>query len=116
MILRILVCIFFFGFTLASYVEKQNQVTAFKLRIPQIAKEIKLLHEDNARLVYEIEQFESPENLLYLAQKKEFSHLKHPLISEIFTLKEAIALKSDPAPTETTSDAKLKINIAIGTR
>ena len=54
---RILVCITFFGVLLYSYVDRQNDVTRLRLEIPQMAKEIKDLREENTRLQYEIELF-----------------------------------------------------------
>ena len=62
-LLRILLCIAVFGVLLYSYVDRQNDVTRLRLEIPQLAKEIKDLSEENTRLQYEIDLFESPQNL-----------------------------------------------------
>lgn len=112
-ILRALVCIFFFGFSLYSYVDKQNELTDLKLRIPRIAKEIKSIRQENTRLQYEIEQFESPENLMQLA--KQYPHLKHPALQEILTVKEGIALQLEKKSEEMSSESKPKVSLAIGT-
>jgi hypothetical protein len=111
-ILRVLVCIFFFGFALYSYVDKQNELTELKLRLPRIAKEIKAIRQENMRLAFEIESFENPEHLMELA--KEFGHLKHPCLNEIVMVKEGIALQSEPASDTVSSDAKTKVSFAVG--
>jgi len=113
---RILVCITFFGLLLYSYVDRQNDVTRLRLEIPQLAKEIKDLREENTRLQYEIELFESPQNLMQLASHSEFAHLKHPMVKEIVTMDEGLALqisteeKGEPLP------VKPKLPLAVGTR
>ena len=49
------------------------------------------------RLQYEIDLFESPQHLMELARRSEFSHLKHPTAREIVQLQEAVALQDlDP--------------------
>lgn len=112
-ILRVLTCIFFFGFSLYSYIDKQNELTDLKLRIPRIAKEIKSIREENTRLQYEIQQFESPENLMELA--KQYPHLKHPVLDEILTLKEGIAIRLEEKDEKISSEIKPKVSLAIGT-
>jgi hypothetical protein len=81
------------GFGLYSYVDKQNALTELRIAIPTVAKEIRMLNEENTRLKYEIELFESPQHLLELAKSCEFSHLKHPLLKEILTVQEGDALE-----------------------
>jgi hypothetical protein len=82
---RIVVCILAAGITLFGYVEKQNELTELRLAIPVLTKAVKSLQEENIRLMYEIEQFESPIHLMELMKKPEFSHLKYPFVKdEIF--------------------------------
>ncbi len=113
---RILVCITFFGLLLYSYVDRQNDVTRLRLEIPQLAKEIKDLREENTRLQYEIDLFESPQNLMHLASHCEFAHLKHPMGKDIVTMDEGLALqisteeKGEPLP------VKSKLPLAVGAR
>lgn len=84
-ILRIFSCILAAGFTLFSYIEKQNELTELRLAIPSLAKEVKNLQKENIRLKYEVKHFESPIHLMELMRKPEFSHLKYPYLSdEIF--------------------------------
>lgn len=108
--LRTLVCIFFFGFSLYSYIEKQNQVTELKLQLPRIAKEVKAIREENSRLQYEVSCFENPNHLIELA--KAFTHLKHPSLQEIVTVKEGIALNLEVPSEEIYSESKPKVSLA----
>jgi hypothetical protein len=84
-------CLALFGFCLYSYIEMQNNLTTLKIALPEMDQEIKLVREENKRLSYEIEEFQSPSNLIELAHRPEFSHLKHPLLKEILTVPEALA-------------------------
>lgn len=82
------------AFSLFSYLELQNQVTHLKIRLPELEKEVHLIQEDNRRLSYEIDQFQSPSHLIELAHRPEMGHLRHPLLQEILTVPEAIAANS----------------------
>jgi hypothetical protein len=110
---RLLCCIFFFGVCLYSYLGKQNIVTDLRIRLPRLAKEIEKIREKNARLQYEIDQFENPIHLIELARHSEFSHLKHPLLKEILNCPEgyAVAIPSVDKP-EVSSPVKSKSVLA----
>ncbi len=84
--LRIFWCILAAGITLFAIIEKQNELVAIRLEIPVLEKELRLIEEENTRLKYEIERFESPIHLMELAKKSEFSHLKFPHNSEVLLL------------------------------
>jgi hypothetical protein len=84
--IQCLLCIFSLGIFLYIYIDKTNEVTQLKLALPQIAKEIKRLHEENNRLLYEIQQFESPIHLIELTRKPEFGHLKYPDLNEVLVV------------------------------
>jgi hypothetical protein len=86
------ICLGVFGLCLYSYLEKQNTLTKVKIQLPQMEKEIQLIREENRRLSYQIDQFESPSHLIELAHRPEFSHLKHPILKEILTVPEAFAV------------------------
>ncbi len=77
------------------YIDKINQLTLLKLEKPKLEQEIFLLKEENHRLRFEIDKFEHPNNLIQLIRKKEFAHLKHPLVQDILKVKEGIALKRE---------------------
>jgi hypothetical protein len=115
-LIRILICIGTCGGFLYSYVDKQNAVTRRRLEIPVLAKEIKDLKEKNSRLQYEIELFESPEHLIELARRSEYGHLKHPMLKEIMTMQQGLALQisSDEKKEKIATGPRLKF--AIGAK
>lgn len=115
-LLRFFLCIAAGGVLLYSYIDKQNAVTELRLEIPVLAKEIKDLKEANTRLQYEIDLFESPAHLMELARHSEFSHLKHPLLKEILTLPEGLALQVSSEEKEEPTAASSKVKFAIGYR
>lgn len=53
------------------------------MRVPILSKELQAIEEENVRLLFAVEKFENPLHLMELARKPEFSHLKHPLVTEI---------------------------------
>ncbi|MBS0603864.1 MAG: hypothetical protein JSS60_02375 [Verrucomicrobia bacterium] len=115
-LIRILVCIGAFGLFLYSYIDKQNAVTRRRLEIPVLAKEIKDLKEANTHLQYEIDLFESPEHLMELARHSEYSHLKQPMLKEILTMQEGLALDVSSEAQEEKAAARPKVKFAIGAK
>lgn len=115
-LIRVLVCIGAFGISLYSYIDKQNAVTKRRLQIPVVAKEIKDLKETNTRLQYEIDLFESPEHLMQLARHSEYSHLKQPLLKEIITMQEGLALEASSPDEEEKAAGRPKLKFAIGAK
>ena len=89
LLLRLGCCLVVGAFCLYSYLETQNRLT--ELKIPTVDREIGHLREENQRLSYEIDQFQSPANLIELAHRPEFSHLRHPLLKDILTVPEILA-------------------------
>ena len=79
------------GGCLYSYLETQNEITHLKMQIPERERELKGIREENHRLSYQIEQFQSPSHLMELAHRPEFAHLKHPFLQEVLTVPEALA-------------------------
>lgn len=86
LLFRVFLCISLFGGFLYAYIEKQNAITKLRLEIPVLSKKVEILAQENIRYKFEIEQFENPLNLMELARKPEYSHLKHPLLNEIITV------------------------------
>lgn len=86
MILRLFICMFSAGWTLLSVIEKQNELVELRLAIPILEKEVNRISEENTRLKYDIELFESPIHLMELARKPQFSHLKFPYNRDILVL------------------------------
>lgn len=113
---RLLVCIAAFGFCLYSYIDKQNAVTRLRLEIPVLSKQIKDIRECNTRLQYEIDLFESPENLMQLARSSEFAHLKHPMFKEILTMEQGLALNVVSDEKETAPSKLPKVKLVVGAK
>lgn len=86
--IQIFFCILVAGITLFAYIDKQNGIVELRLAIPVLDNEIKAVQEENTRLKYEIERFESPIHLMELARKPEFSHLRYPQMSHVTVLTE----------------------------
>jgi len=89
-------CVFLFTKTL----EKQNSVTAARLEIPALRSELRAINEENTRLQYTVDAFENPETLLELLRQQEYSHLKHPFISQVVCLKEGALEIDGPQPVD----------------
>ncbi len=89
LLMQIGVCISFVGFCLYSYLDAQNDLTHLKMHLPQKEKEIEQIQEEMKRLSYTIDQFENPTNLIELAHKPEYRHLRHPVLREILTVSES---------------------------
>lgn len=88
LLIRICTCICGIGLLLYAYIHQQNKLIEIRLRIPQEAKELKVVQEENNRLKYEIDRFESPIHLMELSRKPEFGHLKAPFLKDIIVLEE----------------------------
>lgn len=108
------VCILALGLSLYSYIDKENELTQIRMRLPEVAKAIKSIDEENMRLKYEIDQFENPQHLMELARDDKYSHLKYPLLKDILTVNEGLALQVEGEETEPVSQHKPKVNLATG--
>lgn len=94
--IKLFFCILLSGVALYSYIDLQNTLTAQRIRIPQLAQEIKTLEEQNIRFQYEIDAFENPLNLASIGRTAGLTHLKHPLLCDVVHLKEGVALHIAP--------------------
>ncbi len=83
---KILFSLFFLASLLFSLLTQHYGLTKLRRQIPELAREVRLLQEENSRLQYEIERFENPKHLMDLAKRPEFSHLKHPYGEEILVI------------------------------
>lgn len=95
LVLKVLICSLFFGGVLYAYIDQQNAVTKLKIELPQLAKEIRDLEEENTSLQYEVEMFENPTHLMELAKRPEFSHLKHPTLSDICVIEKEVSMPQE---------------------
>lgn len=85
---KVALCILTAALALYIYMDRKNDVIELRLMIPTLAKEVKLLQEENVRLGYELDQFESPIHLMELARKPEMGHLRYPFNDEMIFLPE----------------------------
>ncbi len=111
---RIFLCVICAGLFLYSYIDAQNALTRLRLQIPVLAKQIKDIKEENTHLKYEIELFESPQHLLELASHSEFTHLKQPLLKEIITMPQGVALQVSSEEKHKAAASRPRLNLAIG--
>ncbi len=116
MIIQLTICFLTFCAWLYSYLEKQNQLTHLRIQIPEIAKQLKMIREENTRLQYEIDQFENPEHLIELSRRPEFAHLKQPLQKEILTCPEGYAMQTSPEAKKELPSARPKPTLASGSK
>ena len=89
LLFRIFFCIFIFCLCLYSYIDRQNHLTFLRLEIPQLVKSVQKIKEENERLQYEIDRFESPIHLMEILKNPEFSHLKYPYLKDVILLPDA---------------------------
>lgn len=109
------VAIFSLGFIWYSSIDQQNQVTQLRMKIPELTKQIKRIEQENIRLQYEIDVFESPENLLRLARLTQYQHLHYPLSHEIVAFKADTPLPFYAENTENNlTKPKSKLTFASG--
>lgn len=115
---KVVVCALSFASVLYAYVQQQNDLTCLRIELPTLHDEVRLLQEENARLALEIDQFENPKHLMQIANRPEFSHLRHPIIDEILVLDEAAPLVEE-IPTQEDFLVKPLLglpNVVIGAR
>jgi cell division protein FtsL len=87
-LIRITLCLISAFAILFFYIDENNDLTELRKSLPSLEKEVKALREENIRLQYEIDRFESPENLFEMAKKPQFSHLRYPYSENVIILKE----------------------------
>ena len=86
LLIRVFICIVGVSLWLYTAIDRQNRLTELRMEIPPLAKEVKKIREENNRIVYEIERFESPIHLMELARKPEFGHLKYPYQCDVIVI------------------------------
>ncbi|MBM3202195.1 MAG: hypothetical protein FJZ56_07310 [Chlamydiae bacterium] len=109
---KVLVCLFSLGGCLYAYLEEQNELIKLRMEIPRLGQDIKEIHEENLRLEFEIESFENPKHLMELVLQNEYSHLKHPLVSDIVVVSQE--KKEETPPTKQTKF--LSPSIVVGAK
>jgi len=101
MMLRMLCCLAVFAVYLYLMIEKQNQINYLSMQIPKVHKDLKTIEEENIRLRFTIDSFESPDHLMQLIQSPEYAHLKQPSLKEVFYLAEGTPLHVEETPVTT---------------
>lgn len=84
--IRVCLCVLIVGILLYTYLNQQNSITQLQLQIPQLTRELASIREENTRLQFLIDQFESPSHLMELARLPQFSHLKYPRADEVIVI------------------------------
>lgn len=87
LLIRLLICTLVLGGFLYTYIDKQNDLTELKIKIPKLAKSLHRLEEEIALLSFEIEQIESPKRLIKQLRQKEYSHLRYPYLTDVIVIK-----------------------------
>lgn len=95
MLLRLFCCLAVLSIYLYQVIQKQNLVNYLSLQIPKLNKDLKTLEEENVRLKFEIDCFESPDHLMKLVRSQQYAYLKYPVVKEVISLKEGLALQVD---------------------
>lgn len=87
LLIRLFVCVAALCLFLYLYINQQNAITRLRKQIPALSHEVQQIKQEVVRIQFEVDQFESPLHLMELARQPEYSHLKHPCIDEIITIK-----------------------------
>lgn len=88
---KILLCLTALGVVVFGHIDRTNELTEMRREIPKLEKELRKVELENARLQFEVDQFESPAHLLELARKPEFGHLKFPSLEDVLVVEESDA-------------------------
>ncbi len=94
-------------------IRTENELTAYRLSIPQLSKEVKLLAEENTRLRFEKERFESAENLLKIAASDQYTSLLFPIATNVSTFPRGFSLAKNLPRGENTSHLPAKPKLAF---
>lgn len=91
-VFRLLLCIASFSLFAFFSIQQENALTEMRLKIPALAQEVKRVNEENMRLEFEKNRFESPENLLRLASLPEFADFEQPTYAHVVVLPTGFSL------------------------
>lgn len=86
LVIRIFCCIVAFSLWVYSAIDYQNQLTALRISIPPLTREVNRIEEANNRIRYEVERFENPSHLMTLARQPQFGHLKYPYSRDVIVI------------------------------
>jgi hypothetical protein len=98
-LLKIAVAILCCSIVSYEHIHGVNELTAMRIEIPQIERDIAMLSEEIEQLAYECQLAENPQHLLYLAKNPEFSDLQYPTQDDVIILaKEKLPVLIEPLP------------------
>ena len=86
LVIRIFFCIGAFSLWVYTAIDYQNQLTATRIAIPPLTREVRRVEEANNRIRYAIERFENPSHLMSLARQPQFGHLKYPYSRDVVVI------------------------------
>jgi len=66
--------------------DQVHRATTLRLQTARMTRELRQLEEENVRLGYQLDQLESPARLMALARQPQFSHLKAPVMDEVWVV------------------------------
>jgi len=96
--LRMLFCLAVFTVYLYHIVHKQNTLNHLSMQIPKETLDLKVIEEQNVRLRFLIDSFESPDHLMQLAHSPQYAHLRHPVSTEVLHIAQGSPLHSKEVP------------------
>ena len=71
------------SFCFYQYLDKQNKLTFYNIKLTRAEKAIFNIKQEMNHLQYEVNKFESPENLIKIMNSMDFSHMSYPLSNEV---------------------------------
>jgi len=114
-VIRLLCCLVILSVYFYLVIQKQNSVNYLSLQIPKLQKDLKTLEEENLKLQFESDCFESPDHLMQLVKKEGFTHLRYPIIKDVLSVPEGLALQlENQEPNKTFRRFKTEPVLAVG--
>ena len=91
---QILICVAASGGFLYTYIDTQNALASRRIHLPELTRELRVLNEENERLMLEIQRFEDPKHLIRLLK---YAYLKSPIHQDTLSMPEGLALDGNRA-------------------
>jgi hypothetical protein len=86
--LKIIASITLASATIYMHIQKQNQLTSLRMKIPLLIKELKEIQEENRLLRYAIAADTNPGRLQQVLRTPDYSHLKYARENQLLILPE----------------------------
>lgn len=85
-LIRISICILFAGALLYLYLDRQNEITSLRLRLPHLERSVHEVNQEITRLRFEVDRMQDPAELLELSRQPQYRHLRHPRADDIIEI------------------------------